>query len=123
MYFKNRIDRQIKINGHRIELDDITVNLKRYGFKNISTILFENKIISFYSDKIKINLKKINKYLKTRIPEYMIPNYYFYIKKIPYNQNTKLDISKLTKLAKDKINGKNKFLKREKYLYWNFCNA
>ena len=36
----------------------------------------------------------------------MIPDYYFYIKKIPYNQNTKLDISYLMKLAKKKINEK-----------------
>ena len=28
MYFKNRIDRQVKIKGNRIELDDITASLK-----------------------------------------------------------------------------------------------
>ena len=33
MYFKNRVDRQVKIKGNRIELDDITANLKKFGLK------------------------------------------------------------------------------------------
>ena len=106
LYFKNRVDSQIKINGHRIELDDITANLKKFGLKNVTTIVFDNKILSFYSDKIKINLQKMKLFLKKKLPEYMMPDYYFYIKKIPYNQNTKLDISNLMKLAKKKINEK-----------------
>ena len=106
LYFKNRIDNQIKINGHRIELDDITENIKNFGLKNVITIVFDNKILSFYSDKIKIDLKKMYLFLKKKLPEYMVPDYFFYIKKIPYNQNTKLDISYLMKLAKKKINEK-----------------
>ena len=103
LYFKNRVDSQIKINGHRIELDDITANIKKFGLKNVTTIVFNNKILSFYTDKIKINLQKMKLFLKKKLPEYMVPDYFFYIKKIPYNQNTKLDISYLMKLAKKKI--------------------
>ena len=106
MYFKNRVDRQVKIKGNRIELDDITASLKKFGLKNITTIVLNNKIIAFYSDKIKINFLNIKRFLQKKLPDYMLPDYYFYIKKIPYNQNTKLDISYLIKLAKKKINEK-----------------
>ena len=81
MYFKNRVDRQVKIKGNRIELDDITANLKKFGLKNITTIVLNNKIIAFYSDKIKINFLNIKRFLQKKLPDYMLPDYYFYIKK------------------------------------------
>ena len=106
MYFKNRIDRQVKIKGHRIELDDITANILKFGIKNAATILLYDKIIAFYSDKKKINQNSIKLFLKKYIPEYMLPNYFLYIKKIPYNQNGKLDTNNLLKTAKRKLNVK-----------------
>ena len=45
------IDNQIKIKGNRIELDEITSCLTRYGIKKVHTIAFDNKIIAFYTDK------------------------------------------------------------------------
>ncbi len=104
MYFKNRIDNQIKIKGHRIELDEITSCLTRYGIKKIHTVSFNNKIVAFYSDKKKINKKTIDVYLKRNIPEYMIPNYFFQIKKFPLTQNNKLNNKSLIKTAKKMIN-------------------
>lgn len=103
MYFKNRIDTQIKIKGHRIELDEITTNLNKYGIKNVHTIILKDKIISFYSDKKKFKNKLILNFLKKYIPDYMIPDYIFRLNKFPLNHNGKLDVNSLTKLAKDKI--------------------
>jgi len=103
MYFKNRIDTQIKIKGHRIELDEITTNLNKYGIKNVHTIILKDKIISFYSDKKKFKNKLILNFLKKYIPDYMIPDYIFKLNKFPLSYNGKLDVNNLTKLAKDKI--------------------
>ena len=106
MYFKNRIDRQIKIKGHRIELDEITANLIRFGLKNAATIVYLDKIVAFYSDNKKINKNSIKIFLKKHIPDYMLPNYFFYIKQIPLNRNGKLDINSLINIAKSKLNEK-----------------
>ena len=73
---------------------------------SFSTILLYDKIIAFYSDKKKINQNSIKLFLKKYIPEYMLPNYFLYIKKIPYNQNGKLDTNNLLKTAKRKLNVK-----------------
>ena len=102
MYFKNRIDNQIKIKGHRIELDEISSCLMRYGIKKINTIIFNKKIVAFYTDKKKYNKNSVDVFLKKNIPEYMIPNYLFQIKKFPLTQNLKLNIKGLVQIAKKK---------------------
>ncbi len=104
MYFKNRIDNQIKIKGNRIELDEITSCLTRYGIKKVHTIAFDNKIIAFYTDKKKYNQKLVDVFLKKNIPEYMVPHYLFHIKKFPLTRNIKLDIDSLIKIARRKLN-------------------
>ena len=98
------IDNQINIKGNRIELDEITSCLTRYGIKKVHTIAFDNKIIAFYTDKKKYNQKLVDVFLKKNIPEYMVPHYLFHIKKFPLTRNTKLDINSLIKIAKKKLN-------------------
>ena len=102
MFFKNRIDNQVKIKGHRIELDEISSCLMRYGIKKINTIIFNKKIVAFYTDKKKYNKNSVDVFLKKNIPEYMIPNYLFQIKKFPLTQNLKLNIKGLVQIAKKK---------------------
>lgn len=104
MYFKSRIDNQVKIKGHRIELDEITSCLTRFGLKKNHTIAIDDKIISLYIHTKKFHQKSINDFLKKNIPEYMIPDYIFKIKNFPYNQNNKLNIKNLINIAKRKIN-------------------
>ena len=104
MYFKNRLDTQVKIKGHRIELDEINKHLNNFGIKTSYTIIYRDKIISFYSDKMTFNSITLTKYLKKNISEYMIPNYLFRIKKFPLNQNGKISVNVLIENAKRKIN-------------------
>lgn len=104
MYFKNRIDNQVKIKGHRIELDEITSCLARFGIKKNHTLAVDNQIVTFYTDKKKYNKNSVDVFLKKNIPQYMIPNYLFQIKKFPMTQNLKLDENSLIQLAKKKIN-------------------
>jgi|TARA_B100000315_G_scaffold258800_1_gene312227 D-alanine--poly(phosphoribitol) ligase subunit 1 len=106
IYFKNRIDNQIKIKGHRIELDEINYHLRTYGLNNVATIIYNQKIICFISAKGQLNRKSIIKYLKKKIPDYMIPSYLYSINKIPINQNGKVDNKYLLSLTKKKINEK-----------------
>lgn len=106
MYFKNRIDNQVKVRGHRIELEEINANIRSLGPGNVTTIVYLNKIICFIANKKKYKEKMIKKFLNKRIPDYMIPNYIFNLKKLPINQNGKLDYKFLFKVAKLKLNNK-----------------
>lgn len=95
LYFKGRLDNQIKRMGYRIELEDIENNIN--SIKNVSKSVAiyikqseKNKIILFVEMKNKSKIpieKEINKLL----PKYMHPDEVFFINKIPMNQNGKIN--------------------------------
>jgi D-alanine--poly(phosphoribitol) ligase subunit 1 len=97
-YFVNRKDRQIKLNGHRIELDEIdNVISDKIGHTSLS-IKFNNKIYTFINGYFDNN--KLLSYIKKRLPNYMIPSKLYFIKVWPKNKNLKTDETKLLKIIK-----------------------
>lgn len=73
-----RIDNQIKIMGHRVELGEIEAILNANKNFLIATCIFKyDRIICFYeADKV-LNLKE---YLLSYLPSYMIPKKFILIK-------------------------------------------
>ena len=102
LYFLDRKDNQIKIKGYRVELNEIDYYLSKLTSINSSTIFINNKIITFIDKKVKHNnLKDV---LRKNIPDYMLPNNFYFIKKFPKNQNDKIDKKKLEELSKKIMN-------------------
>ena len=100
IYFVGRKDRQIKISGYRIELDEIeevinSINGVNQSFVNYIKIKKNTKseIICWVCTKKNIQFL-INK-LKNKLPKYMLPSKFIKIKKIPLNANGKIDRKKL----------------------------
>lgn len=101
LYFKGRIDNQIKIKGFRVELNEISFFMRKLGFKNNFSIFTKNRIISIIQGK-KINRLNIIKKLKKLLPHYMIPSDFIFVKKIPFNDNGKVDQRKLIDIFNEK---------------------
>lgn len=109
LYYVARKDTQIKLNGFRIELNDISSNLNELESVNNSVVLpaYRDGRVSYLtafvvlkerpeglSDlKIGIALKKE---LKERIPSYMVPRKVVILDRFPMNINGKIDRKKLT---------------------------
>ncbi len=109
LYYVARKDTQVKLNGFRIELNDISSNLNDLELVNNSVALpaYRDGRVSYLaafvvlerrpeglSDlKIGIELKK---QLKERIPSYMVPRKVIILEKFPMNINGKIDRKKLT---------------------------
>ena len=107
MYYKCRIDKQIKFKGYRIELSDIEKNLYDLNYfekvKVIEKKSKENKIIKLIAFvKLKTNINKteieVRKDLVSKIPEYMRPSIKI-LDEFPINSNGKTDIKKLRRLV------------------------
>ena len=99
MYFKNREDRQVKIKGYRIELNEIDNALKKINFLPSYSFAISNTIVSFVSSVKKINTQSINQSLLKLIPHYMLPTIIVNLKKFPKTLNDKIDTKKLFNLA------------------------
>jgi len=99
--FLGRLDFQVKINGFRVELEEVEEVLSRYpGIKDASVFFkkgeegFEYKAFIVLSEK-EISYEKLMVFLKRCIPAYMIPNKFFIITKMPLTINGKVDKNSL----------------------------
>ncbi len=92
-----RNDFQVKINGHRIELEEIENEVLK--FKDIDTCVV-NKVslegnreflCAYYISSHEVNLDDLRNSLKKVLPLYMIPQYFVKLDKLPYTPNGKID--------------------------------
>ena len=92
--YVGRKDFQIKHLGHRIELYEIEhASLLIPEIENSCTLYNSKKseIVLFYEGKDELEQKYINTELSRLIPRYMMPKRIYYLKKMPLNQNGKID--------------------------------
>lgn len=95
-----RKDLQIKIRGHRIELEEIEENLvKMCGVENAVTSVYEEKygkkIICFYTALEDIEESKLRQFLEKKLPQYMIPSHFVRVEKFEYTTSKKIDRKKM----------------------------
>lgn len=94
-YFVQRIDRQIKSYGYRIELNEIDNHISNITNESSCTIFYKNKLFTFIGKKIKEEILK--RKLSNSLPNYMIPARIIHNKNLPKNINGKIDEKKLIK--------------------------
>jgi amino acid adenylation domain-containing protein len=101
--FLGRADFQIKIRGFRIEPGEIEVILSEH--KNISEAVvtaftasdFDKRLIAYLVGKGKKQPtpQDLRRFLKEKLPEYMIPSAFVFLEKIPLHTNGKVDRNNL----------------------------
>lgn len=95
-----RKDEQIKINGHRIELEDIEKNALEIEGVDECICLFKkekNELALYYRGKVQEKI--VHKYLREKVPLFMLPSRYYIIKEFPLNANGKIDKITLMNLS------------------------
>ncbi len=101
VYFcKGRLDSQLKICGYRVELMDIEVNVRQFVEVEDAVCIVDDKnnrklLVCAIKTKGKISYTKLKEYLKTKLPDYMIPQKYFTMNEFPGNKNGKIDRKKI----------------------------
>ncbi|SCY21428.1 amino acid adenylation domain-containing protein [Paenibacillus polysaccharolyticus] len=97
LIFLGRIDHQIKVNGHRVELSEIEGSLTK--LKGIISAValgwpeenntFKGIVAFVIGHSLEIDF--IRKSLQNTLPPYMIPKHIFIVDKFPMNSNGKID--------------------------------
>ncbi|XWV25970.1 non-ribosomal peptide synthetase [Tupanvirus soda lake] len=95
-----RSDHQIKIRGHRIELEEITKTLESIDeIKRVQVVTREHNLqivlVAFFTSSITLNISKILEFARTKLPSFMVPNYIIQIPRFPETLNGKIDTNKL----------------------------
>lgn len=105
-----RSDFQVKINGQRVELQEIENSIITYGkIKKCVVIYKDKKLICFYEKNTdEINIEDLKNYLSKKIFSYMIPKKYIMLEKLPTTANGKTDRKKLNNFELKVVNIKEK---------------
>lgn len=108
LFYLSRRDDQVKVNGNRIELEEIN-SIVRLLLPNsqIATIVINRKsritLHTFVSTKQNFNLDNVLACLKNELPVYMIPKSIHKIEALPLNQSGKVDSNRLKAILCDAI--------------------
>jgi len=102
-----RTDRQIKLNGYRVELDLIenTVNQLTDILHSIAVFnpsKYSDELILFYTTKNKAPLETsvVKTYLEAHLPWYSVPKNIQFLEELPFNKSNKVDQKKLIESLK-----------------------
>ncbi|MGV3559415.1 amino acid adenylation domain-containing protein [Larkinella arboricola] len=95
--YLGRIDEQVKIQGFRIELGEIENVLIQYpGISQCAahvdeSALSEKRLVAYYVSSDKLDKSSLFTFLKSRLPDFMIPALLIKIDNIPLSPNGKVD--------------------------------
>ena len=95
--YEGRTDRQVKINGYRIEIGEIEKQLIEYpGIKDAVVKIWDKNVISaYYTIDESVSQTALEGYMKERVPGYMLPHVYQCLKKLPLTVNGKVNLQEL----------------------------
>ncbi|WP_428229088.1 amino acid adenylation domain-containing protein [Flavobacterium sp.] len=108
--FKGRIDNQVKILGHRIELSEIEKALNKFvDIKSNVVTVFQtekgNKRIAAYViyNKEELPHNEILDHLRLLLPSIMIPSKFIKIEEIPFTSNGKINYKALPAISDEDV--------------------
>jgi acyl-coenzyme A synthetase/AMP-(fatty) acid ligase/aryl carrier-like protein len=103
--FRGRIDRQAKIRGQRVELDEIGSILMQYPGIDFAAATLDNSgageaqlraHVLFSGDQPVPNAQSLQQHLLRSLPDYMVPSIFFRLDSLPLSPNGKIDLAALS---------------------------
>jgi amino acid adenylation domain-containing protein len=98
IFFAGRHDDQVKLNGYRIELEEICSLLRRYPAISNAAIVVDDSGVkpvlrAFFEapPSARVNVHDLTAYLNRFLPRFMIPSSLVEVASIPLNANGKVD--------------------------------
>lgn len=96
--YLGRIDDQVKIRGFRIELGEVeSVTSQFADIREVVVTTYEQngdkRLAAYFTGalNVKIDIEELRKFLKQKLPDYMIPSAFVQLEHIPLTPNGKID--------------------------------
>ncbi len=99
LFFRGRVDNQIKFQGHRIELEEIDVAIERHPQVMRCRCAFDtekSRLRAFYEGAV--DKRELASYARRELPVHMIPSSFEQVEEMPLNKNGKVDRKRLLEL-------------------------
>ena len=101
-----RNDRQVKIHGYRIELNEVEKVLTRYpGVKQSVAVMHQSgsssstkSIIAYYQADHRLDENELLNFISKYLPTFMLPGVLLYLNSIPLTVNGKIDYKALSEV-------------------------
>ncbi|MEO6546900.1 MAG: amino acid adenylation domain-containing protein, partial [Ferruginibacter sp.] len=104
-----RIDDQVKIRGYRIELGEIETVLQQSGLVKQQVVVVKEdslgnkRLVGYIVPGDSFDKDTVTSFLKTRLPEYMIPVSWIKLSALPLTPNGKIDRKALPEPGKSEL--------------------
>ncbi len=99
--YVGRADFQVKIRGYRVELAEIEFHAKATSEKKVNMVALDimnnlgNAELGLAIESDEFDTSEIFDYMKTKMPDYMIPGHVRFIKEFPHSINGKINRKEL----------------------------
>jgi len=113
--FRGRLDRQAKIRGQRVELDEIGNTLTYHPSINFAAAMIavsdagENQLVAYVLPKDNEpapTVRELQEHLLRSLPDYMVPAIFVRLQAVPLSPNGKVDLSALPPPAEANLLGR-----------------
>lgn len=115
LYYMGRIDNQVKIRGFRIEIGEIESKLLKHPHINKCVVLpkkngdTDSYLVAYVVMDEKKSVDNLKTYISKLVPEYMVPNFFVFLDKLPLTSNGKVDRKALLSME-IKVEKKKKYI-------------
>ncbi|QHZ56608.1 tyrocidine non-ribosomal peptide synthetase TycB [Brevibacillus sp. NSP2.1] len=105
--YVGRMDHQVKIRGHRVELGEVESVLLRYEtVKEAAAITHEDDrgqayLCAYYVAEGEATPAQLRDYMEKELPPYMVPAFFIQLEKMPLTPNDKIDRKALPKPSQE----------------------
>jgi len=95
--FIGRIDNQVKIRGFRIELGEIEATLTQHPNLREAVVVVredstgDKRLVAYIVAKEQVAVSVLRTFLKTKLPDYMVPSAFVFLDAIPLTPNSKIN--------------------------------
>jgi D-alanine--poly(phosphoribitol) ligase subunit 1 len=96
VFFRSRIDSQVKVNGFRLELDEVDAAIRKLGTHASCTALVSGELHAFIEGSAAdYDVPALRKSLTSLIEAHAVPQHFHFLSVLPRNANDKIDRKQL----------------------------